>query len=541
MKPSAFTVFSSSSHMVSDLIATGSSPSAQDSSQPNVISNPTVDPSPEDYSHEATGAPLTPPDSNQAKHSATQSRRKTVTPAKRSTEPTVTKVTKGRKPSVKAPLFNYKGALVPSSLTDLQQRTEVPVSKVVAELNSILLRVEYLDAWNTVAVHDIHTLLAYKYQISRCFLKSLYRYLPDNAKDVYKRLRSNKNQPRGRDLLCTPIVRTDLFKPGTRIHFFDLIEMLLSHPPSDTEPFAYRIQDISIEHDCHLHCTVAIDLMNTSLIHPNLMQTDLHVDQTLELRTTSNHPLPGSQPLPCKSFVTKQGISLTIGGSNFISSFENLLLPNEDCSCDQTMGMDDGSSSAPDQPRQHHSNLEEEYSVYISTNSIQSILDFYSLLIHFKGKTIPLTSNVVKTTFQVCYKTLLDCFLDIFSKYKTNPSPMLEKRLIRAFAEVSIVPTLLLLFPSSSWKRSPPSKIDQIINNRWNYFKECSSQNRDMDFEYYGLFNPVKTFRTTRSSNRLNLAQKAMEAGQMTKAYSIIDTDFNKSPISEPPPPREIH
>lgn len=168
--------------------------------------------------------------------------------------------------------------------------------------------------------------------------------------------------------------------------------------------------------------------------------------------------------------------------------------------------------------------------------SMDSITEFFSMIINKRGKCIIIRYTSVLDAFSLYFKNLLDefnCFFDAFSE---DPSLLNRTNLYRAFIFLNTIPSYLTLFPENKWNKLNAGQLCKYMANRWTAFLKIKNLEEPiLEIRNEDFFNKPRSFKYSRKSS-VKAAAKAASESLLSKSYDILHRAFNTTPPSEPLP-----
>ncbi len=166
--------------------------------------------------------------------------------------------------------------------------------------------------------------------------------------------------------------------------------------------------------------------------------------------------------------------------------------------------------------------------------SMDSITEFFSMIINKKGKCIIIRFTPVLDALSLYFKSLLDEFVFFFDAFCTDPSPSNKSSMYKAFIFLNTIPTYLMLFPENKWNKLNAGQLCKYMANRWTAFLRIRNLDEPiLEIKNDDFFNKPRTFNYSRKSS-VKAAVKAASECLLSKSYDILNRAFNTTPPLEP-------
>lgn len=189
---------------------------------------------------------------------------------------------------------------------------------------------------------------------------------------------------------------------------------------------------------------------------------------------------------------------------------------------------------ANDAPRPTVSDFQENVTK-INLINMDSITDFFRMIINKKGKCISIRNTSVLDAFSLYFKNLLDEFTLAFDEFCEDPSPINLSALNSSFIYLNTIPSYLSLFPENKWSKLKSGQIIKYMAHRWESFLRIKNKEDPiLEIRNEDFFNRPRSFVLSRKSS-IKAAAKAASESLLSKSYDILHRAFNVTAPSEPP------
>ena len=171
---------------------------------------------------------------------------------------------------------------------------------------------------------------------------------------------------------------------------------------------------------------------------------------------------------------------------------------------------------------------------FIKLINMDSITEFYSMIINKRGKCLSIRSNTVLEAYSLYFKNLLDEFIRSFDVFCEDPCLENKNCLYRAFIFLSTIPTYLSLFPENKWNKLNCGQLIKYMAIRWEAFLRIRNMEEPiLEIINDDCFNKPRSFTYSRKSS-IKAAAKAASESLLSKSFDILHRAFNTTPPPEP-------